>query len=450
VLLLNPLERRGAELRGFPLFRGAFPVLGHLPAIAGDYLGLVRRAAQEVGPFFWLRSGFAAPTLTCVDPEVFSIFRNKVTTSTYLQELLPDLFGVSLIAQDGPVHQHMRSAMNAPFLPRGLTAAEVGPLLAGIIEQRVSGWRDRGEVTILAETRELVLAIMFRLLGVPETNLSAWRERYEHFMLLSINLPFDFPGSPHRRGRRARAWLNEQLLEIVARARAQPQATGILPAIVAGRDEGGAGLSDDELVDNLRLLVLAGHETSASTMAWMVIKLAERPDVWERICEEALAAGGVPQSPKELRSFPYAEAVFRETLRLHPPVAFDGRRALVDFELAGRTVRAGDTVTISIVHLSRDASTYTRPDEFMPERWLGRAEQPSAIELAQFGGGPHFCLGYHLAWMEIVQFGVALALAMRRRGLRPTIVGEAPKMRYLPLLHPSAKTRVAFIGSRPS
>lgn len=444
MLILNPLARRSEDLRGFPLFRGAFPGVGHLPAIASDYLGLVRRAEQEVGRFFWLRSGFGTPTLTCLDPEVFSIFRNKTTTSTYLQELLPDLFGISLIAQDGPLHHHMRSAMNAPFLPRGLTAAEVGPLVGSIIERRVAAWRDRREVTVLAETREVVLAIMFRLLGVPETNLSAWRERYEQFMLLSVNLPFDFPGSPHRRGRQARAWLNEHLLEFIAHARAQPQAPGILPALVAGRDEGGTGLSNDELVDNLRLLVLAGHETSASTMAWMVIKLAERPDVWDRVSEEAAAAGGVPQSPKELRSFPYTEAVFRETLRLHPPVAFDGRRVRVDFDLAGRPLRAGDTVGISIVHLSRHPSTYSRPDDFVPERWLDRSEPPSAIELVQFGGGPHFCLGYHLAWMEIVQFGVALALAMRGRGLRPKIVGEAPKMRYLPLLHPSANTRVAF------
>ncbi len=70
----------------------------------------------------------------------------------------PKLFGISLIAQDGPVHHHMRSAMTGPFLPRGLTAAEVGPLLAEMIERRVTPpcWRDRHdrrEVTILAETR---------------------------------------------------------------------------------------------------------------------------------------------------------------------------------------------------------------------------------------------------------------------------------------------------------
>ena len=222
MLILNPLDRKVRDLRGFPVFPGAFPVLGHIPAIALDYLGLVRRAERELGKFFWLKAGAVQENLTCLDPEVFSIFKNKVTTSTYLQAMLPDLFGISLIAQDGPVHHHMRSAMNAPFLPRGLTAAEVGPLLADIIERRVSTWRERRDIRILAETRELVLAIMFRLLGVPETNLSVWRERYEEFMFLAINVPV----IPRRRAVRARAWLNEQLLEFIRRAREQPQSGG--------------------------------------------------------------------------------------------------------------------------------------------------------------------------------------------------------------------------------
>jgi cytochrome P450 len=449
-MILNPLRRRVVERRGFPIAPGAFPAVGHLPAIATDFLGLVRSAERDLGQFFWLDGGFGTDNLACTDPEVFSIFRNKVTTSTYLQGLLPDLFGISIIAQDGPVHRHMRSAMDAPFLPRGLTAASVGPLLSNLIDRRVHAWRERGEIQILAETRELVLAVMFRLLGVPETNLSAWRERYEDLMLLSINIPLDFPGFPRRRGLLARAWLDERMLEFIRRAREQPGAEGFLPAIVAGRDEGGAGLSDAELVDNLRLLVLAGHETSASTMAWMLIMLAQRPDVWERLADEAVAAGAIPQSPKELRAFPYTEAVFRETLRLHPPVASDARTALVDFELAGRPVKKGDRVMISIIHLSRDPATYDRADEFVPDRWLNRSEPPSALELIQFGGGPHFCLGYHLAWMEIVQFGVAVALALRARSLRPKLVGAPPKMRYLPLLHPSANTRIAFVRGSSS
>jgi len=443
-LLLNPLRRRVPPRGGFPSLGGGFPVFGHLPAIATDFLGLLRRGERELGPMFWLDGGFGRSTLQCLLPEAFTLFKNKVTTSTYLQKDFFELFGVALIAQDGPPHHHMRSAMNAPFLPKGLSASELGAVFADIIERRIASWPTRGEVRILAETRELVLSLMFRMLGVPEAELSAWRTQYEEFMLLAINIPYDVPGSPRRRGRRARAWLRDRLSAFIEHARAHPEAPGLLTMLVHARDENGATLSHEELVDNLRLLVLAGHETSASTMAWMIAKLAERPDVWDKLSAEAAAAGELPRTPKELRRFPYAEAVFRETLRLHPPVTTDARRATVDFELGGYAITAGMQVSIPILALSRHPSVYDRPDEFVPERWLDRGDAISPMELVQFGGGPHFCLGYHVAWLEIVQVALCLALVLGRHGTRPRLVGPPPAPRYLPLLHPAASTRIQF------
>jgi cytochrome P450 len=443
-LPLNPLQRRAAGRDGMPTFRGAFPVFGHLPAMAIDYLGLLRRAERELGPLFWLEMGFGKSVLHSMSLDAFALFKNKTTTSTYLQEDLFEAFGVSLIAQDGPPHHHMRSAMNAPFLPRGLSASELGAMFAELIERRVRTWPGRRELRVLGETRELVLALMFRMLGVPETELSEWRRQYEEFTLLLLNMPFDFPGAPLRRGRRARAWLRERLLAFIRDARARPDTPGIVAMLVHARDEHGQPLSDEELIDNLRLLVLAGHETSASTMAWMVAKLAEYPAAWDRLCTEASAVGELPRTPKEVRNFPYAEAVFRETLRLYPPVTVDARRAICDIELDGHTVRTGTDITIPIIHLSRHASLYQRPDDFDPERWIGRGEAITPIEMVQFGAGPHFCLGYHVAWMEIVQFAVAMALILGRQGRRPRLVGPPPPLRYLPLLHPAASTRIRF------
>jgi cytochrome P450 len=264
-------------------------------------------------------------------------------------------------------------------------------------------------------------------------------------MLLMINVPIDLPGSPRRRGRAARAWLDARIARIVARVRERGEEGGLLAALVHSRDETGAPLTDRELIDNLRLIFLAGHETSASTMAWMVAYLADRPDVWRTLRDEALAAPDLPRSPSDLKAFPYAEAVFRETLRLRPPVGLDARRAIVDLELGGHTVKKGTLVTIPIITLSRDAQQYPDPDAFKPERWLGRESSPAPIELIQFGGGPHFCLGYHLAWMEIVAFAVALGRALPAAG--PSLVGGFPAVRYLPLLHPAASTQVRFDGA---
>jgi cytochrome P450 len=177
-------------------------------------------------------------------------------------------------------------------------------------------------------------------------------------------------------------------------------------------------------------------------MAWMASFLAERPDAWSRLRDEAHAVGELPRAPRDLKRHRFAEAVFRETLRLYPPAAHDARVATSDLELAGHRVRAGTMLSIPVIHLSRHPDLYADPDAFRPERWLDRDEGITPIELVQFGGGQHFCLGYHLAWMEAVQFATALALHLPARG--PRLDGPPPRPRYLPLLHPSAGTRLRF------
>lgn len=444
VLMLNPLGR-SRSIDGFPLARGAFPAIGHIPALATDGLAFIREAERRHGPLFFVETGFGSRMLVCARPDAFDVFMSKVASSGYMREgAVGEMFGSAVITQDGAVHHRMRAVLNGPFTPRGLSAAEVGPLVAQIMERRARRFMNGEPVRVLAETRELALDVIFRVVGIEDEELGEWRERYEEALLLFVNLPLNLPGTPHWRGRRGKAWIDGRLLESIRAARKRPPGSGLLSALVHGRGAEGETLSDGELVDNLRLVMLAGHETSASTMAWIMGLFAERRSLWERVSEEVRAFGRIPVSPADLRQLPFTEAVFREVLRLYPPVTNDARRTTGHLELCGRAIPKGTQVGIPILHLSRHRDLHDRPDELLPERWLDRKKRITPLELMQFGGGPHFCLGYHLAWMEIMQLMAALALAAGERGLRPRLVGAPPAPRYLPLLHPSASTRVVF------
>ena len=398
-MLLNPLNRRVRAHQGFPVMRGAFPLVGHLPAIMCNLPVLLQQAGRDMGTHFGLDFGPRGICLICLHPDVHLLFKNKVTTSCVIADMSPEMFANTVLAEDGAHHRSVRSAMNGSFQPNGLTATEVGSLFAEMIERRMAAWRDQREINLLHDTGNLMLALVFRMLGVEETEFSIWNKKYRQFLLLGIAPPIDLPGMPLPRGRSARAWIDEQLCGFIAVARRQREAGGLLAALVRAFDGSGGQLSDADLLANLRLLILAAHDTAAATMAWVVVELAQRPALWDALCDEANRVGTVPRSPKELADFRFAEALFRETLRLHPAVAMTHRRALVDFELGGRVVAKDTHLIIPIAHLSRHPELCERPDEFDLARWLGRNESITPAETLQFGGGPHRCLGYHLAWM---------------------------------------------------
>lgn len=425
-----------------PIAPGWMPVLGHVPRLIRDLPGLVRDCDRK-GPLCWIDLTRGHTELLSAREEVFTVLRNRETSSRHLTSVGGELLGRSLLVLDGAPHRRTRGAMAAPFTPRGLNAASAGALMRGVIEPRVEAWAQRTEVALTEETREFAVDVIFRMMGIPSSELSEWRRQFEELMLLGLPLDWDLPGFPRRRGKRAKRWIDARLERFIEQARGRSPDADLVAAMVHGRDDEGRGLDHEELLDNLRILVFAGHETTASIMAWMTLELAKHPDCWHRAVDEALAADGPPTTAEELARFPFMESVFRETLRLHPPAPLDSRVTETELELFGTKIPPGVVVGCSLYALSRDPDRYPEPDRFDPDRWATLGRKPGALETAQFGGGPHFCLGYHMAWLEAVQFGVTLARTLGERDLGPILIdGKLPTPVWFPASRPPAGTRV--------
>jgi cytochrome P450 len=448
-MLKNPFRSSLLHRDGIPVLPGAFPLLGHMPMFYLHTPQTLKAAAESLGPLFWVRLIGGAWMLAWTERECFELLKNRVTTSRHLYDggSAPLLVGDSMLVLDGAPHQHVRSAAKGPFTPRGLSESRIGAMMVEMIDARVRSWKRKREITLLAETQELALNVIFRIMGIPVHDLSEWSRRYREIFLSVLPISTKLPGFPAYRAEMAHRWANQRLSALIAEARLRPDAKdapqSLLAAMVAGQDEAGKELSDKELLDNLRLLVLAGHETTASTMAWVVISLAQRPDLWEAITEEAEKATSIPTSPSELRAYPVAEGLFREAVRLYPPVSILNRRTTEWMTIHEHRIPPGTLMGACLMLLSQDPELYPDPERFDPARWQGRAATP--LETCQFGGGPHFCLGYHLAWMEVVQFSLVLAREMARAGLRPSL-GRGPKPRavYFPVTRPTRRIQVEF------
>ncbi|HEX5746420.1 MAG TPA: cytochrome P450 [Archangium sp.] len=449
-LLTNLFSRstQQPELReGIPVLPGALPLVGHSLYTMGNALTFLRDAEAKVGPLFWTKN-MGMYTLVCMGEPGFELLKNKVTSSEFIREGSPDFVGDSLLSRDGTPHRSLRSAMSGPFTPRGLTSSGASAISAEVIESYVTRFPEE-PFSLLAQTQGLALDIIFRVMGIDSSEMEAWNRNYREFILGALPIKQDFPFSPARRARQGRLWLDASFSRLISMARGKPDMPGTLSALLKTRDEEGRELSEQDLIQNLRLLALAGHETSASVMAWMGIVLAQRPDLWDQLREEAVAAPDLPRSPEDLKRHPFAEALFREVLRMYPPVSSTGRQAKEDLELHGKRVPKGTTLLVPLGAYGYDPKLFPEPDRFDPSRWMGRRLPPSAIETAAFGGGPHFCLGYHLAWMEVVQFATAFARELARRGKRPQLApGTAtPKLTYIPFGAPPKKTRIQLAAA---
>ncbi|WP_183928491.1 cytochrome P450 [Rhizobium mongolense] len=444
-MLLNPLNRRHRLRHDIPVMPGAFPMVGHLPAIVTDMPRLLRRAERTLGSHFWLDFGPAGQLMTCLDPDALALLRHKGVSSALIAEIAPEILGGTLVTLNGSAHRQARDGIKAAFLPRGLTEAGIGELFAPVIRARVQAWRDRGEVTILRETGDLMLKLTFYLMGIPAQDLPVWHRKYRQLLQLIVAPPVDLPGTPLRRGRAARDWIDAQSRQFIRDARAHSARTGLINDMVSAFDRSEDALSDDVLVANVRLLLLAGHETTASTMAWIVIELARQPELWDALVEEAQRVGAVPTRHADLAQCPVAEALFRETLRMHPASSLVPRRATQELQLGQRRIPAGTSLGIPLLHFSTSALLHEAPDQFRLARWLQRTGPIGPVDMLQFGSGPHVCIGYHLVWLELVQFSIALALTMHKAGVRPRLLSDAEKgRRYYPTAQPSMKVRIGF------
>lgn len=169
-------------------------------------------------------------------------------------------------------------------------------------------------------------------------------------------------------------------------------------------EDTGEGMSEEQLLDEANILLLAGHETSANALSWMLHLLAQHPEAAAQIRQERAAVGLAQRPPEftELTQLPYALQVVQETMRLYPPAWILDRVALEDDEFQGLPIPKGTLFSIYIYGIHRHPELWPEPDTFRPERFAPGQQPPiPAYAYLPFGGGPRLCVGSHFALTEI-------------------------------------------------
>lgn len=295
----------------------------------------------------------------------------------------------SMLDRDPPDHTRLRRLVSRAFTPRRI--AEWRDRVQQLVDARLDRAADAGAIELVGDLAfPLPFDVISEMLGLPETDRDQVRD-WSGVVVRGLEPVID--PDLLRAIEDAGTRLGELVTEIIAWKRRHPD-DGILSHLIEA-EEGGDVLSDEELVAQVLLLFVAGHETTVNLIGNGVLALTRHPDQLARLAAEP-----------EL-----APAAVEELLRYDAPVQMTRRIPLTELELHGRTIEPGSFVVCALAAANRD------PRHFGPDAGELRLDRPDAGEHVSFGGGVHFCLGASLAKME-AQVAIG-SLVARFPGLQP-------------------------------
>ena len=334
----------------------------------------------------------------------------------------PVRLGQSLIGMNGDTHRRHRRLMMPAFAKGNIE--RYLPDMVDVTEQALARLRPGDTVDVAALMVELTQHVALRCLfgiepepGTPHVGILARRYTGSLLSPAVIMFPYALPGTPYRRFLRTGAELEASLLALVARRRAQPGGADVVSALIAAHDEqDGSSLTDGELVGQAAVLFIAGHETTAFTLAWTLFLLSQHPQVLAELHEEITGAlRGAPPTAATLRSMPLLDAVVKESQRLFPATPFlFFRRATAPLQLGGHALPERTTVILSPLVTHRLPEIFSEPQRFVPRRWEGN--QPTIYEYLPFGAGPRMCVGAGFA-AQAVRVVLSMLLSRVRLSL---------------------------------
>jgi hypothetical protein len=410
---------------------------------------LMETGHRACGDLFTLHLPFGPIVVVCDPAAIKAVFTGDpevLRAGEGNRPLEPVVGPESLLLLDGARHLRRRRLVLPPFHGERLQgyAADI----AQLARDELATWPQGRPFALEPRMRAITLAVIVRVVfGVregpraarlreliprllPDTGLSS--------LILLPGLRRDFgPWWPWRHFLAARAAIDTLLYAEIAERRADADLPGradVLSLLLQARDEDGAPLTDAELRDELMTLLLAGHETTATALAWTFELLHRHPAAHARAVAEARGGAGPT---------PWLDAVAAESLRLKPPLPMAVRALARPAEVGGRELPAGARLGLGIYLTHRRADLYPDPLAFRPERFLDRGVETYAW--LPFGGGIRRCVGAAFAQLELRE---VLRAVLAGADLRPASARPERTRRRAVVLSPSQGARTVLVRRR--
>ncbi len=390
-----------------------------------------QRAYEEdiiQGDFFG-RSSFMLNTPDAIRHVLVDNYENYTRTPAGIRVLRP-MLGQGVLTAEGRAWKHQRRTLAPAFTPRAVTTlvphmiAAIGDTIAtleGKVNQGVDLREAMQYLTLEIAGRTMFSFGMDRHGAALRDFVMEYGARLARPHFLDLLLPLSWPSPQDFSRARFRKRWTAFVGRLIAERRAAGKSEGAPPRdlfelMVDARDpETGKAFSDAQLGDEVATMILAGHETTATTLFWALYLLALDPLTQDEVAAEVKAA------PLDIERLKFTRAVIEETMRLYPPAFLIARAAAGPDTVANRPIRKGDVIMIAPWVLHRHEKLWRDPNAFVPQRFLSPAPPPDRFAYLPFGLGPRVCIGAHFALTE-----ATLALAKLIGAFRIELIDKTP------------------------
>ena len=417
---------------------------GNVRQFRAALLNFLLETAREYGPLASFRIGprrvFLASGPDLIEQVLVTDAKHYI--KHFGARAFKPVLGNGLVTSEGAFWHRQRKLIQPAFLK--IRVQSYAQIMAELTDQMLDSWSPGKSVQIDYEFEALTSKIALKTLFDLED--SGDRQRFSGtlklaFELMNVRLrrifklPLWVPTPANLRLQGAVGELDRTVEGFIASGRSRRDVGyDLLSRLLVAQHEDGTRMSDLQLRDEAMTLYLAGHETTALTLAWSWYLLSQNPNVENELVSEwqHVLAGATPTAD-QLHRLPYTAAVIAESMRLYPPVYVIGREATDDLELGGYRVKRGYTVLMSQWVSHRDPRYFPEPEEFRPERWEnGLAKRIPKFAYYPFGGGQRLCVGSSFALMEAAIILAAVGQRYRFTLDPDAVIGIKPQITLLP------------------
>ena len=401
-------------------------------------------------------------------------------------QVAKNILGEGLVTSEGDFHNRQRRLIQPIFHPKRITT--YANIMTDYAIRFRDSWKDGDTIDISQEMMELTLGIISKAVLNYDVESEARQvdkaltttRNYSKRLQNPIGHVLDkIPILPAPRGsRKAKKELDSLVFGLISdrRRRHQQEESGdksfddLLSRLLQAQDSNSASpassndtqsssngkMSDEQVRDEVMTIFIAGHETTANALTWTFYLLSQYPEVEKKLHDEIDSVLGAINNrndhvvskiptPDDIPKLQYTEKVFRESMRLYPPVWTMGRYVENDYHVGEYTIPAGSSILMSQYVMHRDPRYYEEPEQFNPDRWTTKFKTDlPRFSYFPFGGGIRGCIGEPFAWME----GILIIAIIAQKWTMRLVPGQRIKLDPAITLRPKYGLKMKLIGRK--